>query len=408
MPYSKASELPEQFSGLPENARRMAMHVINSSLDRGLSEERAFASAWGAVKKHYHKNEKGEWLEKKSQGFDVISSPIEYKSENGKYYTEGFLEVSGDVDSVGDICTEHCIDSIVNQLKGQDVQAFWNSTETNTHKETIKVNLDHEHLTDDRRIVPRGKIVDSKKVFENGKTKAWIKTQLNENHPEFKNIWGSIEDKYLDAYSMEFHATDVKPMNYGKSKRMLNDVKITGVAFTGRPVQAGASMTDFYCKSMAFEEMKMFDEFNESMRDTKYKEDYDTQRKEHPDLPEMYLHLVVKDHLRLGMAGEGKDKEDEKCSKGIPMEKTEEKKSETVLSTEVKKEEIKAEVKKEAEEAKSKDMHTLDELKSLVAEEVKKQAEEIKSKVLVTDRKEEKKSAKTFFDQLSADRGWKK
>ena len=55
MPYKTVSELPAQFNNLPNNAKRIAMNVINSTLASGDSEESAFKQAWAQVKKSYKK-----------------------------------------------------------------------------------------------------------------------------------------------------------------------------------------------------------------------------------------------------------------------------------------------------------------------------------------------------------------
>lgn len=63
MPYKNPSELPEAVrNALPDKAARMFMHVVNSQEERGVSTERAFASAWSQVKEHYTKDPKtGKW-----------------------------------------------------------------------------------------------------------------------------------------------------------------------------------------------------------------------------------------------------------------------------------------------------------------------------------------------------------
>lgn len=64
LPYKTISELPIQFKDLPNKAKRMAMHVINSALKEGSSEVSAFKQAWGAIKKSFKYNEDTGWQEK--------------------------------------------------------------------------------------------------------------------------------------------------------------------------------------------------------------------------------------------------------------------------------------------------------------------------------------------------------
>jgi cation transport regulator len=61
MPYSKISELPDRVKTLPTAAQKQFLKVVNSALDSGDSEERAFKKAWGVIKKNY-KKEGGKWV----------------------------------------------------------------------------------------------------------------------------------------------------------------------------------------------------------------------------------------------------------------------------------------------------------------------------------------------------------
>ena len=66
MPYANRSELPESVRHvLPEHAQNIFKDAFNNAFDEyGKDESRAFAVAWGAVKKNYHKNETtGKWEE---------------------------------------------------------------------------------------------------------------------------------------------------------------------------------------------------------------------------------------------------------------------------------------------------------------------------------------------------------
>ena len=66
MPYANRTELPESVRNvLPEHAQNIFKDAFNNAFDEyGKDEQRAFAVAWGAVKKNYHKNETtGKWEE---------------------------------------------------------------------------------------------------------------------------------------------------------------------------------------------------------------------------------------------------------------------------------------------------------------------------------------------------------
>lgn len=66
MPYANRTELPDNVQNvLPKHAQDIFKDAFNNALDEyGKDESRAFAVAWGAVKKSYHKNEStGKWEE---------------------------------------------------------------------------------------------------------------------------------------------------------------------------------------------------------------------------------------------------------------------------------------------------------------------------------------------------------
>jgi len=55
MPFSSINQLPKQFARLPRGAKKIAMHVVNSMLDTGKSEESAFKGAWSQIEKVFEK-----------------------------------------------------------------------------------------------------------------------------------------------------------------------------------------------------------------------------------------------------------------------------------------------------------------------------------------------------------------
>ena len=258
MPYGSISELPSQFSDSPDKAKRIAMHVVNSSLDRGLSEERAFKSAWGAIMQVY-KKEGDSWVEKKSidDKFEVWTDEFKSIIVGNEFFVEGVLYLAGKPDEARnkfgsfDMATEGCIEDMLNQIKGKEVKAVF------------KLGLDHDNfLSETPQLVPRAKIVDawidSNFMALDGKTyKALIaKTHVNRAHPDFEFIKGSIEGGFLDSYSMEFAPLKTRDIEIGGNPlRILDRVKLGGATFTGRPISEACKLTDFYCKSLAIDEI---------------------------------------------------------------------------------------------------------------------------------------------------------
>lgn len=64
MPYASRTELPESVQNvLPKHAQDIFKDAFNNAyVEYGHDESRAFAVAWAAVKKSYHKNgSTGKW-----------------------------------------------------------------------------------------------------------------------------------------------------------------------------------------------------------------------------------------------------------------------------------------------------------------------------------------------------------
>jgi len=72
MPYARNSEMPSSITdNVPDAGQSIMRNVINSQLARGLSETRAFASAWAALSRAgYEKTPDGKWAKGSSPGSD--------------------------------------------------------------------------------------------------------------------------------------------------------------------------------------------------------------------------------------------------------------------------------------------------------------------------------------------------
>ena len=64
MPYDRITSLPDSVKdNLPKHAQQIYKEAFNSAAEQYEGdEERHHRVAWGAVKKSYHKNEKGNWV----------------------------------------------------------------------------------------------------------------------------------------------------------------------------------------------------------------------------------------------------------------------------------------------------------------------------------------------------------
>ncbi len=68
MPYKNRGDLPDSAKdNLPAHAQDIYKEAFNSAWEEyNHEEERAHPVAWAAVKRQYHKDESGKWVEGKS------------------------------------------------------------------------------------------------------------------------------------------------------------------------------------------------------------------------------------------------------------------------------------------------------------------------------------------------------
>ncbi len=69
MPYERRQDLPESVrDNLPPHAEEIYRAAYNNAFEEyGHDEVRAHRVAWGAVKKKYHKDDAGNWVEGPSE-----------------------------------------------------------------------------------------------------------------------------------------------------------------------------------------------------------------------------------------------------------------------------------------------------------------------------------------------------
>jgi HK97 family phage prohead protease len=177
-----------------------------------------------------------------------------------EHYITGFISTD-EIDRSKDIVTREAMVDMVAQLKSGNV----------------KLDIEHSTFTGDVDI-PVGKIIDAKLVDHEGKSKIWIKAVINKSHSKFNEVWKSIQDGFLDAFSIAYRTKEF-------AKSIINDTEVTllkaldllNVAITGNPVNQGATMTSSFMKSlkanmevenMAEEEEQQQEEINAGLGNT--------------------------------------------------------------------------------------------------------------------------------------------
>lgn len=276
---------------------------------------------------------------------------IHYKAVNkdgGKsYYVEGYIS-TGDQDLYNDIVTEEAMASMLKQIEERQ----------------ITVDYDHEAFRDSTSILPVGKIEEAK-IDENG---LWVKCKLNPASPKFKNLWGSVKEGFVTAFSIAFKPLKTLVKTVGDVEvRLLEDLELLNVALTGVPVNSGAKLTDFGMKSVMLKAISEFDS----------KEDVNMAEEEKQEQPQEQPEEKARPE-------ESKQEVPEQKSEEKPEEKSEEKPQDNKAV-----EELTAQLKSLQEKLEKQDA----ELKSIKEKEV--------FKAKVDEPKVEEKSEETKVDVLN-------
>lgn len=166
---------------------------------------------------------------------DNLTSSVEKKNDKEQYFVEGYASTP-DLDLVNDIVTPEAMQEMVAQIKGR----------------SIKVDVEHESWSTggSPNIVPIGKIVDAK-VDTKG---LWIKAQLNSGVSRFSEVWSSVQDGFLDAFSIAFNNVtgSIRTSATGIKTRIITGLNLLNIALTGNPANPNACFTNVVAKSRDF------------------------------------------------------------------------------------------------------------------------------------------------------------
>ena len=147
-----------------------------------------------------------------------------------KCYVEGYASTN-DVDFQNDLITKAGLKSMLMQLKSKN----------------IKLDVSHETFRKDMNIIPVAKIIDAK-LDDKG---VYIKAVMNNDSPKFKNTWGSVKNGFLDAFSVAFNILKSAKQQIGdKTVRMIDDLILRNITFTGNPVNKNATIGQVFMKSL--------------------------------------------------------------------------------------------------------------------------------------------------------------
>lgn len=187
------------------------------------------------------------------------------KGKSQQHYVTGYISTD-EVDIYNEVVTPAAMKSMITQLKSGN----------------IKLDVEHETFKGASDI-PIGRIVDAKMVEEKGVHKIWIKATINKSHSKFGEVWKSIRDGFLDAFSIAYKATEVADeIMDGASIRMLKAIDLLNVALTGNPVNRGSRMVDSFMKSVQEHDFEAEDEKMSEEKIEEPKEEVKEEVKEEP------------------------------------------------------------------------------------------------------------------------------
>lgn len=150
-------------------------------------------------------------------------SEVNLKGEK-KFYIEGYASTI-DEDKSGEILDITAQQDIHNQIQA----------------ENITMDIEHEEWYDDNgkllarpknEKIPVAKIVSSE-LRPRG---VWVKAEINTNLKSFSQIWGSIKDGFLKAFSVAFYPVQ-------KSGGIIKHLNLINVTLTGSPVNPHATFS---------------------------------------------------------------------------------------------------------------------------------------------------------------------
>lgn len=162
---------------------------------------------------------------------------VDEKGEK-QYYVEGYISTT-EKDLVNDVVTDEALDDMLEQIREHNIKIDKEHEAWNGETDVEKIKA--------KTIEPRGRIVEADRDEKGLKAKIL----LNKHRSDFENLWGSIKDGMLDAFSIAFLPEIAKKIERGGELiRKLSKIKLLNVAFTGNPVNPGAKMVDVFTKSL--------------------------------------------------------------------------------------------------------------------------------------------------------------
>lgn len=191
MPYQSLNELPDAVQGLPLDAQRLFLAVVNAALeDYDGDEARAFATAWAAVKQQWTQ-EDGQWVRRGAAIAFTYLAHVQPLDDEEKRYVEIYV-IDTTANQARWQVTDDALDKALSSLIGKPLLAYPN------HGSTLEVGRFIEVSKPDGYAVGGAEITDEA---------AWRKIHGGEwttVSPQVKGFWVTNENGVDVLYDFEF------------------------------------------------------------------------------------------------------------------------------------------------------------------------------------------------------------
>jgi cation transport regulator len=249
MPYSKDSP-PERIKGLPSHAKEIWVSAFNSAFkEYDEDEEKSNAVAWSAVKTKYKQESDGTWVAKtedvKKSGpfklfFDIEKSFNPKKSNLLKDMNleEIIPEIFKNLDLESGVYSYGVASTIDVDSQGERVIVPDDVMGSLTKPPYNKVFISHQNMDIASGVIKfAGRAPELNNEFV-------ILERINEFHPNFQSIVGSIQNGNLDSYSV---AGDAEvDYDYASGQKIRKVTSLKEVSRTSYPANPHAGIQGMF------------------------------------------------------------------------------------------------------------------------------------------------------------------
>ena len=175
--------------------------------------------------------------------FNELDTPIIKGVQH--YYISGVIADNSE-DQVHDILLSPALDDIYNQIDTITGDGYYDSkgqwiNHSSWRDENTPGEIRQKPLTNQLPIV---KVVDKERVKTSTANEVRIKAELNQNHPQFKQILKNVQDGFLHSFSVGIYPLQlVKKKIGGILKSFISKVSINNFTLTGNPINKNCTFS---------------------------------------------------------------------------------------------------------------------------------------------------------------------